>query len=454
MFSSCYPKRERGVACLLALLPLASTTLGQLGPAPVPQHVESYDVDSGLHDGTGTQTRMAYSTVVVSPDAPWLQIHFADCKLGKESYLLLTSMQDGEQQRLDGKSLEIWQHASAQFKGDSVAVDLYVAQGDAGVSVKIDEITVGEWVGGGPRGGCAWDCGICGGDDRVSSTDPRVGRTGGCTGWIVSNGAYLTAGHCVSPGFTLDTLHFNVPSSNCDGTTNPASVNDQYPVLQASIVWSHTAGEDDWAVFACGPNSNTGLLPVQAQGDFFRMSGELNPADARVTGYGLDASPAGCMGGMNEFSQTQQTHEADFYSNGGASLDIEADVTCGVSGGPVITPDGIVALGIATRCTSNCNLDDNHGTGFANIGLANFIQTFPGPNVVYVDAGHPVVLEDGSVFRPYDRVSEGVSAVPTGGIISIVTGDYPAAAGNTFTAGADGKAMTLVASVGLVRIGN
>lgn len=245
---------HKTVVAVLALLTLSSATHGQMGPAPIPQHKESYDVDSGPHDGTGPQTRSAYSNVVTSPDAAWLQLHFGTCALGKRSYLLLTSMLDGEQQRLDAKSLEIWQHASAQFKGDSVAVDLYAAPGDAGVSVKIHEITVGEWFGGAPRGECSWDCGICDGDDRVPSADPRVGRISiGCTGWIVSNGAHLAAGHCVSGSGTLGILHFNVPLSNCDGTTNPAAVNDQYPILASSIVSQNTAGDDDWAVFACGP---------------------------------------------------------------------------------------------------------------------------------------------------------------------------------------------------------
>jgi hypothetical protein len=157
---------------------------------------------------------------------------------------------------------------------------------------------------------------------------------------------------------------------------------------------------------------------------------------------------------MNQFSQTQQTHVGDFFFNGGAELDIEADLTCGNSGGPIMLPDASVALGIVTRCTEHCNLDDNHGTGFANTLMGGFIQTFPGPVVTYVDAGHPVVFETGSVFRPYDRVTEGVNAVPDGGIVSIVAGNYPAGAGNTFIAGADGKAMTLQAPVGVVTIGS
>lgn len=184
------------------------------------------------------------------------------------------------------------------------------------------------------------------------------------------------------------------------------------------------------------------------------MTRDFNPDTARVTGYGIDAAPAGCTGNRNEFSQTQQTDSGGFVFNGSASLDIEADATCGNSGGPVMMPDHSVALGIITQCGPSCLFQDNHGTGFVNADLANAIRTFSGSVVEFVDAGHPVTLEDGGVFRPYDSVAEGVSALSAGGIVSIVAGDYPAAAGNTFTAGADGRAMTLSAPVGLVRIGN
>ena len=50
--------------------------------------------------------------------------------------------------------------------------------------------------------------------------------------------------------------------------------------------------------------------------------------------------------------------------------------------------------------------------------------------------------------------SAAVAVVPSGATVAIVAGDYPAALGNTFVAGADGRAMTLTAHVGFVRIGN
>jgi hypothetical protein len=427
-----------------------------MGPVPIPRHVEPYAVDSGRHDGQGTESRVSFSTAVASPNAAWLQLHFSAADLGQNSFVILTSAQDRGQQRLDARSLAAWEQQSAYFNGDRVDVELHVAPGDRGVFIKIAEITVGDWVGGQPGGGCSWSCGICSGDDRVPSNDPRVGRiTSGCTGWIVSNGAHLTAGHCISGAGTLGMLHFNVPLSLCDGTIVNPPPEDQYPIPPSSIVGVNTSGGNDWAVFACAPNSNTGLLPAQAQAAFFRMTRDLIPPQSRVTGYGIDQSPPGCTGARNQFSQTQQTDTGFFWTVPDSSTIVTgADLTCGNSGGPIMFTDGSLGLGIVTRCTNSCLLDDNDGTGFENDDLEGALDTFPGPGVVYVDVGHPVLLEDGGVLRPYDRVPEAIGFVTAGGIVGIVAGSYTAAAGNTFTAGADGTAMTLVAPVGLVTIGN
>jgi hypothetical protein len=278
----------------------------------------------------------------------------------------------------------------------------------------------------------------------------------GCTAWILSNGAYLTAGHCISSSGTLGQLHFNIPLSNCDGTPNPPLMQDQYPIIQTSIVGQDNAGYDDWAVFDCGPNSNTGLLPVQAQGDFFRMKNDFTFGRARATGYGIDASPAGCSGDRNQFSQTQQTDSGGLaaHSQIPSDLNYTFDSTCGNSGGPLMLEDESMAIGIATRCTYDCTFGSNHATGFANGSLGNVIQTFPGPVVEYVDSGHPDTSEDGSVFQPHHTVTAAVAAAPSGALISIVRGGYPAAAGNIFTAGYDGRSLTLVAPVGSVRIGH
>jgi len=96
----------------------------------------------------------------------------------------------------------------------------------------------------------------------------------------------------------------------------------------------------------------------------------------------------------------------------------------------------------------------NHGTRLHRGPLEAALQNFLGPNTVYVDWAEAGLPANGSVYEPLHSVSAAVGAVADGGIIALIPGSYPRAAGNTFTAGADGKAMTFVAPVGLVRIGD
>jgi hypothetical protein len=82
------------------------------------------------------------------------------------------------------------------------------------------------------------------------------------------------------------------------------------------------------------------------------------------------------------------------------------------------------------------------------------LQNFLGPNTIYVDWADVGLPSNGSVYEPLHTVSSAVGAVPDGGIIALVPGSYPRAAGNTFIAGADGKAMTFRSPAGTAVIGN
>lgn len=451
-----------GGLLMLSALPSAAQK------APIPRRTVRYVVDSGLHEGVGAESVVAFSQLIEVPGVPWLRLHFSAYELGRASYILITSLLDGGVQRLDAQSLPQWNSSSAFFNGDAVELELHVAPQDRAVFVKIDQITVGEWVGDvmAERLTAAAEGGVpeslCAGDDRVSSGDPRVGRIMpvGCTGWIVSNGAHLTAGHCA--GADMQILEFNVPSSLPDGTPVAADPDDQYPIGTVDF-FNDGAGAigNDWAVFACNPNSNTGLLPVQAQGAFYRMSRDDSPASVRVTGYGLDSTPPGSTGGYNSDSQTQQTDTGSYLGEtieGPSDVIIEytVDTEGGNSGSPVIILGTTTTLGIHTNAGCNPPNVGNTGTGFEHDNLENAIQTFPGGVVRYADVGHPhaASLGDGTVLRPFDTVVEAINAVPSGGIVSVVAGSYTKAAGNVFTAGQDGKSLLIEAPVGSVIIGN
>ena len=283
-------------------------------PAPIPSHTEPYFLASSVYDGVSTGTFVAFEREIGVPDTPWLRLRFRDLNLGQRSFVRIRSVKDGGSQRLDAESVRHWRNSTAVFNGDAVTIELHVASDDRGVYFVIDEIIVGEWVGGDPSIET-----LCDDDNRVSSANPRVGRIHpiGGTAWIASNGGYLTAGHCTDgTGNLMQFVEFDVPPSLCDGTIVAADPDDQYPVDATSIVFAVDGDEigDDWAVFGCQENANTGLLAVHAQGGFYRMTRDLLPDAVRVTGYGVDDTPPcsiatcpTCANGRNDDNQTQQT---------------------------------------------------------------------------------------------------------------------------------------------------
>ncbi len=443
----------RQVSSVIFYIVLLHVSSGLAQPAHIPMHREAYVLDSGKHDNLTKNSFLAYKDQIRAPGVPWLRLSFSEYYLGTASYVKMTSSEDGAWQRLDAKGLGQWQNSSAFFNGDEVKVELHVAPGDRGVFFRIKEIVVGE-----RDAEVSEQKTLCDSDDRVSSSDPRVGRiiqpdsSAICTGWIASNGAHLTAGHCCD-GIVLFVLQFNVPASDCDGTVNHPGPEDQYAIDPGTVIWYH--GPDfgqDWAIFGCFPNTNTGLLPVHAQGSFYRMSRDHDPEYVRGTGYGTDMTPIGCTGGFNGDNLTQQTDMGSFLGENvegpdDVIIEYTLDTEGGASGAPVEILDTGVTIGIHNG-GYGCNppLMGNLGTGFENDDLENVIQTFPGPAVVYVDRALFNPTQDGTVFRPFWFVTLGVNAVPSGGVVSIVTGSYNEAV-------TINKAMRLEAPVGPVVIG-
>lgn len=464
------------LALAAALTAIGANEAATATPPIAPRHTRVHREHSGLHTNREAEAVMAFQTMIITNDSPWMRIHFGEVNLGANSWIEFTSLWDDGWQKLDGESIVKWNHASAYLNGDRVLVRLYVAPGDEGVFVNIDHLTVGEFAG---ADGLEELRSLCGADDRVASTDNRVGRLyiGGCTAWRVTTGAFLTAGHCVDfdpdqsgpqlPDGVLDlngVVEFNVPASLPNGTTVAANPDDQYPINTTGVQWRFD-GEGqglgkDWSVFGVFENSNTGLLPHEAYGFPFRMTRE-NPAannTMRITGFGLDNTPPGSTGGRNAQNFTNQTDSGPYLSESVSGANIwhsyQVDTTGGNSGSPIIWLTNGLTVGIHTNAGCGTTTGNN-GTSFEVDALEIALRTFIHTNARFVDVGHPLpVVASGSAYRPFPTVTAAVSNVPSGGRVSIVAGNYTAAAGNTFTAGADGKAMTLVAPVGLVRIGN
>jgi V8-like Glu-specific endopeptidase len=315
----------------------------------------------------------------------------------------------------------------------------------------------------------------CDEDDRVASTDSRVGRlayvSGGvttpfCTAWLIPNGAVLTAGHCMDcdskdgngvcqPINGLDwagrtvVLEFNVPASTAGGAPQPAPANDIFPVLVNSARYSFPGGDArigrDWGIFAIGLNANTQLSAHATRG-FIRLTNRNPPGDAtiRVTGYGSDDGAA---------NQTLQTATGDYDGeddNDGALFhEYTAYSSPGASGGPALWDNNGFAIGINSQggCDQFLGFGpSNKATSLDNTDLAVAIQDFWGPGVIYVDPVPHVGDPNGFIYNPYNRISQALAVAGAGTRISMVGGNYPEVL-------VIDKAVILVAPVGEVVIG-
>lgn len=428
-------------------------------------HIESARIDNPT-----ARARFEKVGTVHVAGASWVQVHVGAYNLGQSSELILTSTADGQEQRLNARSLRYSYDWSAKFNGAEVEIELRVGPGDLGVYVDIDHARTSERLAASTT--ASYERSICGDlDDRIRFNDSRVARLNTCTAWLVSNGAVLSAGHCsIAAG---DMIEFNVPTSTPSGVPICAAPIDQYPVNIASVSFQDDGRGEDWMVFGVNPNATSGTKAHLNQGFFFmtRLSLAIGTT-LRVTGYGLDNIPGGAGGGgaaccdsnsnglceydCNSDSQTQQVDIGPLDDLDGSIIEHDVDTMPANSGSPIIWDEsGRYTIGIHTEggCDDFVSGYDNHGTSFNHLPLAIAIQTFVGPNAVYVDWEDIGVSANGSVFEPFRTVTAAVGAVVDGGIIAFVPGNYPRAAGNAFTAGADGKAMTFLTPVGGVTIG-
>jgi V8-like Glu-specific endopeptidase len=387
---------------------LAAVGFAHAQPAPIPHIILPADAapESMADSFTGLQPG---ENPIRIDGAEWLQLRFGAFDLGPEGVLTVSDGK-GESQTFTQAELAAYGGLTAYFGGDAVTVTLTAGSSAPGVTdtvaATIDEIMIGLPAAGGqedaggalpaplaellgddiapylppeptpsPEDGPQTEA-ICGTDDRTRSTHPFSGRIMpiGCTGWLIQGGILLTAGHCIGAGTQF--VEFNVPASNADGTTNPARTRDQYRVIATSIVRQFTGVGNDWAMFRVLPNTETGLTPSAAQGGAFRISNTANPANVRITGFGVDG-PAPDFGNpppRNADNQVQQTHRGSLTENtGGAAagtLRYTVDTQGGNSGSPVLLDDGSnVTIGIHTNGGCTATGGTNAGTSFRNQGL-------------------------------------------------------------------------------------
>ncbi len=409
----------------------------------------SYHVSSGIYkgqidnnarkllptEGKNSNTyRLAYQTIVTYNRTASLRLFFNQSYLGNHSYLTVTSLKDGSQQRLDAESIKTWNYSTGYFNGDALEIKLYVHKDDAYVSFAIDQIMVAETNASLKINDITKSTNapentgdLCGTDNRVATTDRAIGRlTNGsnsdCTVYISANGSLLTAGHCrtnaIDAGYNI--VEFNIPQSNDNGSVNHPNVRDQYPINIGSIRSEYTENVgNDWCVFLCGQNSNTGLTPAWGQQSFYQLARDFNPTTVRITGCGVDNGRA---------NQTVQTHTGTLNSEtvdnaNDVYFNYSVDTEPGNSGSPIIWDGTRTVLGIHTN--GGCaNGGSNKGTSFEADDLENAINQIIGNNTIYVDRSHLASTQSGSIMQPYKSIGTAAANASSGAILSIVTGIY------------------------------
>lgn len=437
-------------------------------------HSEPYSLVIGPYDGVSngqieiSEADAGYRAAVTNyqliteqvsaQDASWIRLKFANVNLGDNSFITLTSDADGGIQKLNWEHMAIWNNGSAIFNGNSVTMTLHIASSDNNIGLSVSELVVGEANPNAPVP--ETQCGTA--DNRVNSSTGAIGRISpvGCTGWLIANGSFLTAGHCT--GTSMDILEFNVPPSTSDGFTVASNPNDQYPIGSVTFDLGAAGNGNDWAVFSVGVNSNTGLTPNEQQGSFntfdqifFRATKDNSATTNRITGFGIDFVPAGSggNGNRNSDSQTQQTATGGAFSETGTGtavgINYAIDTEGGNSGSPVIMNGTINTVGIHTNggCATTTPNGTNSGTGFEEDDLETAIDDFNGSADRYVDEGHPsAIAATGSVMRPHKTVNSAITAAAAGTTLYIAEGGYP----ETIVTS---KTLVFKAPVGLVVIG-
>ena len=400
----------------IAILPLAATVLAmsavqeiQAQPAPIPRVVVSEERAPERMTSMFAALESGDRAIQIE-GAQWLQLQFSDFRLG-DGQLRVRSAVD--EQTFTQDQLEAWEGLTAVFNGSEITITLTPGT-SSDISAKVGDVIIGlpgtspefepsivwqsliDFLGGDLQRFIPTDAmrqpegsnpgadfapeAICGFEDnRVASRHPAAGRIMpiGCTGWIITDGRLLTAGHCIRT--SAKTVEFNVPVSTAHGTTVSPPVRDQYRVIAASIKYQNRGVGNDWAVFKVLPNTQTGLTPIAAQKAFFEVSNAAKPATVRIAGYGVDG-PAPKFGSgkgapRNSDNQTQQTHAGKLTENtGGAkrgTLRYNVDTQGGNSGSPVIVEGTNQTIGIHTHGGCSSSGGTNAGTSFRNQALWN-----------------------------------------------------------------------------------
>lgn len=317
--------------------------------APVGEF-HNYPLDSGVIANDRNEPLSVWRERVKIAGAGWLRLYFERIDLDAGSTLVISSVLDGAVQHHTAKTVSDWQLTSAYFNGQEVEIELIAGANTTNNRVVLTRAAAQLL----PSGWVAGElCGVCNGDDRVASDERWVGRMMpvGCTGSMYSTtGCFVTAGHCLGGA---NIMQFQVPLSTPGGVPQNPPPSDQYPILQSSIEGENCCPGLDWGFFECGANSETGLFPIEAQGQYRPIAPMLPdqfPVVLEVTGYGVALN--GPLSQAQKKSSGELFGIMPFPGFPNPSLFHSVDTTGGNSGSSIMHNGRIV--GIATHCQFGC----------------------------------------------------------------------------------------------------
>ncbi len=359
--------------------------------APPPSFRYDLATDTGWVRNPRAHEDVIASFPVVATGVPWMRLHFADVQLAEGARLRVVGHAEGTVQELDAAEAARWARTSAYFNGDALQVEIVAPPRSGRCRVRLRGVTAGAI-----HPPLATQCGPT--DDRTLSSDPRIARLlpALCTGWLLDdcNHCLLTAGHCFDTPGEIDTVQFNVPLSTSNGTLVHPPPEDQYPVDPASRQFANTGLGNDWAYFGAFPNPITGKTAGEAQGVWFTLAPGAPAFDPnltiRITGYGVDGSPA-------QHNGVQQTHVGPLLSTGPDVLSYGADTFSGNSGSPVVVEQTGMAVGIHTHGGCTVGGGANSGLDVAQAGLQAALAAPRGVCATGISCGTPEVYCSGKL---------------------------------------------------------
>ena len=181
-------------------------------------------------------------------------------------------------------------------------------------------------------------------------------------------------------GSSAQLVEFNVPPSTGGGATVSPHPSEQYAIDNFTRKSTNGGTGNDWSVYRVFPNSETGLLPHEAQGAFDVVR-NLGPSQIRITGFGADFNDP-----TRNFAQ--QTHVGPNAGSSGTTMRYQTDTEGGNSGSPVIDEATGQAVGVHTH--GGCSSGNNSGTSTFHTNFWNALN--PRVSVTLTPSASPVVL--------------------------------------------------------------